>query len=97
MAAEGVVLLYELHNYWKPEKCASFYSFCVMYLPLRLIKWWRREMRQRNLAHYTGSGYVYHGRVSLDGTSDVQALEGDGENSRLDRALVTSDSHRLGD
>ena len=98
--SEGVVLLYELHGRWDPERCASFYAFCTTYLPLRLIDWWRKEMRQANLAHRApdGKGYVYHGRVSLDELNgdDWTAAE-DYHEKFLARQLITQDSHRLGD
>lgn len=92
-AAEGVALLYELHGVWDPERCASFYRYCTTYLQLRLIDWWRKESRQRNLAHRSGDGYEYMGRVSLDGF--VEDLEDQRE--AMPAALVGSDSHRLGD
>jgi DNA-directed RNA polymerase specialized sigma subunit len=73
LVSEGVALLYALHGKWEPERCASFSDFASTYLPLRLIDYWRREMRQRNIARRNGTDqrYVYSGVSSLDQLSEA--------------------------
>lgn len=95
--AEGVLLLFELHLKWDRVKTPSFATWCGTMLQLRLTSWWRREMRQRNLAHRvrssaasTGSdAQVYLGRVSLDSRVADPMNE--------DQALISFDTGRVGE
>lgn len=100
--AEGVALLYQLHETWDPERCESFYDFCTTYLQFRLISWWRKEARQRGLANRNGGGYTYHHRISLDDYLSEENREPGEAGQRTsrdtdDRALVVHDVHRVGD
>jgi hypothetical protein len=65
LISEGVAYLYELHAKWDPERCESFADFASTYLPLRLIDYWRKEMRQMNVARRNGDdqSYKYSGRA----------------------------------
>lgn len=65
--AEGIAIVLELHGKWRPADCESFAKLCSTYLLLRLIDFWRRDMRQRNICRRNGrSGeYVYSGVTSL--------------------------------
>lgn len=81
--AEGICIVHELHERWDQERCRSFSAFCSTYLPLRLIDWWRREMRQRNVCRRNGhnGSYTFSGVTSLDamverGTEPAAACDG---------------------
>lgn len=85
---EGVAIIYALHKEaWKRELCESFYTYCTRYVELRLIDWWRRDQRQRNLSHRRGDWktasdgerYIYHGRVSLEELSHDVAHHDDAD------------------
>jgi hypothetical protein len=75
--AEGIAQTYDLYRRWKPERCERFSAYVLAKLPLRLIDWWRQQIRQSGHGLYdghdrwleereNGSRYVFWRRVSLD-------------------------------
>lgn len=103
--AAAVEIIYELHTKWDGR--GTFYGYCTKFVQYRLISWWRREMRQRNLAHKIKAAdgkesFVYHGRVSLDeGELDFDETMGPVPSEKggraPDRQLITVDANRVGD
>lgn len=73
LVQEGVAIVFELHKKWDPERCERFSAFCLTYVPLRLIDWIRREMRQGGFGARSGTTMRYYGRVSLDSMSEERA------------------------
>lgn len=66
---QAVLLIFELHERWEPERCKLFSAFLLTYLPKELTSWWRKELRQSGRGSWSGSAgaYTYFGTVSLDG------------------------------
>jgi|GEM_PF-4734787 len=92
--AAGIEIVYRLHSKWDPKRCASFRDFVSTYLALRLIDWWRQEMRQRNICRRNGKTqeYIYTGVASLD---EMVGQDHGGHANNVG-ALITHDT-RLGD
>lgn len=83
---EALVLIYELHERWEPDRYQHFSVFVRVSLPTALIDWHRTELRQSCRGGRSGrNGYHYNGRVSLDGGDE---FEDGGEGKRVEPALV---------
>lgn len=95
---EALVLIFELHGKWDPERCARFSAYLLTYLDRALVDWWRRELRQSGRGSWNGStaSYRYHGMVSLDKMAEADEGIGpdtDPRRTREPAALVSHDPH----
>lgn len=84
---QALLLIFELHQKWKPKLCPKFSAYLLSTLPNKLISWWRVELRQSGRGSWSGSAgeYTYFGTISLDeGVGDAE----DGE--RDDRSLTVA-------
>lgn len=102
LCSEGIVILYELHKRWEPAKSrGSFAAHAKEQFPLRLIDWYRKELRQSGRGHVPqqwvkgggkGTGkrgkIQYHGMVSLSATEEGEPVHA----FMADRALTSWDA-----
>lgn len=90
---QGIVILYELHNDWDPDRCPKFSAYAISLFQKRLIGYYRKELNSSGKGYArvvkdaeTGTRswqYSYHGVVPIE--SEVMAF-------KQEPALTTWDS-----
>lgn len=72
LVSEGMELIWQLYTKWSPTLNPSFASYATYYLPLRLVRWWRRRFG-------TGGNKPLGSAVSLDAERHSAGLDSDSD------------------